>query len=128
MSPPVPTTEGRQPHRRVLALEVDDAVLGEIRVPLIPLIGRIEDLITIYGWPTPRPLPVVAPVYDTNDITGITRGPSQLIRVVAEEEGAGRQGAAQQQRLAGPQILEDWQWVIEQLRQGVSMASIKAHY
>ncbi|EXJ60972.1 hypothetical protein A1O7_05125 [Cladophialophora yegresii CBS 114405] len=73
VSPPPPTTEGRQPYRRTPVMAYDDDVyFGDIEVPLRPAIGRIVDLIRIYGVPhsPPPPTPVIRPT-DNTDTAGI---------------------------------------------------------
>ncbi|KIX99313.1 uncharacterized protein Z520_04889 [Fonsecaea multimorphosa CBS 102226] len=67
MSPPVPTTEGRRPHRPIPMREIDEDGIEDIQVPLIPAIGRIEDLIRYPAPPRPQPpppTPIIRPVPD----------------------------------------------------------------
>ncbi|KAK4938364.1 hypothetical protein LTR10_021163 [Elasticomyces elasticus] len=63
ISPPVPTTEGRRRFQRIPVWEGDN----DERVPLVPLIGSIEDLVQ---WPeyspasSPPQSPVMGPLAD----------------------------------------------------------------
>ncbi|OCT45636.1 hypothetical protein CLCR_01704 [Cladophialophora carrionii] len=69
VSPPIPTTEGRQPYRRTPVMACDDDLyFGDIEVRLVPAIGRIVDLIRIYGAPhsPPPPTPVIRPTPSTD--------------------------------------------------------------
>ncbi|KAH0828356.1 hypothetical protein FOPE_01655 [Fonsecaea pedrosoi] len=67
MSPLVPTTVGHNQRRRIPMLEVDEDGIEDIQVPLIPAIGRIEDLVR---YPSPAssspspPTPTITPVPD----------------------------------------------------------------
>ncbi|KIW79353.1 hypothetical protein Z517_05965 [Fonsecaea pedrosoi CBS 271.37] len=67
MSPLVPTNVGHNQRRRIPMLEVDEDGIEDIQVPLIPAIGRIEDLVR---YPSPAssspspPTPIITPVPD----------------------------------------------------------------
>ncbi|KIW29012.1 uncharacterized protein PV07_04859 [Cladophialophora immunda] len=63
----VPTTVGRNQRRRIPMLEIDEDGIEDIQVPLIPAIGRIEDLIRYPSPPSSPPspsTPIIRPVPD----------------------------------------------------------------
>ncbi|EXJ91672.1 hypothetical protein A1O3_00222 [Capronia epimyces CBS 606.96] len=64
--PPEPTTEGRRRFQRIPLMETDDG----IEVPLVPLIGRIENLVRYPSWAEPSPrapaLPTRRPALTAN--------------------------------------------------------------
>ncbi|EXJ69708.1 uncharacterized protein A1O5_06779 [Cladophialophora psammophila CBS 110553] len=67
ISPPAPTTEGRNQRRRIPVLEIDENGIEDILVPLVPAIGRIENLIQYPTQPmssTSPPTPIIRPVPD----------------------------------------------------------------
>ncbi|KIW92869.1 uncharacterized protein Z519_06718 [Cladophialophora bantiana CBS 173.52] len=72
ISPPVPTTEGRNQRRRIPVFEIDENGIEDILVPVVLAIGRIEDLIQYPTQPSSSPsppTPIIRPVADHSATT-----------------------------------------------------------